>query len=37
MKHLTTILVVAALAGIGPAIAQQNEKSGGQEVSVTAK
>ena len=37
MKRLTTILVVVALAGIGSAIAQENEKSGSQEVSVTGE
>src|SRR2546430_10961161 len=37
MKRLTTILGVVALAGIGSAIAQENEKSGGQEVSVTGE
>jgi hypothetical protein len=37
MKRLTTILAVVALAGVGSAIAQENEKSGGQEVSVTGE
>jgi hypothetical protein len=37
MKRLTTILAVVALAGVGSAIAQEKEKSGGQEVSVTGE